>query len=162
MDRIKFELLNSNKSIKKFTLLFYNKTVQIAFLFYLFNISSIYAQSNITPSLDNLQGIWNFKDKGYESYMLINNNRSIRLSMFGKDSNVVVYGKPFSYFGFWSNKNSSEPLHLRELEKSGDAIVFYDDLVPIKSQKQGYDSLGNLYGATRTCLVTLNEDSDEK
>lgn len=125
-------------------------------IFLLLSVKIIVAQEVIVPSIDQLQGIWEFKEDDTRAYMIFNRNKSLLIINTISEAESNCYGKPYSYFGFWNAEahGNLEPQSLSQLEKSGNVILFYDDL------GEAYDSNGTLFKATRECFVTLNEGSD--
>ena len=131
------------------------KNILFFILFIVLNQQAI-AQEGLTPSIDRLQGLWEFQDDGIYAYMIVRQNKVLEIITYISKNESNCYGFPFSYFGFWNweKHGDDEPKHVSQLETSGNYIRFYDDL------GESYNQNGDLIKMTRGCFVTLNEDSD--
>lgn len=132
------------------------KYILFSFLIIIF-AQQLSAQDGLTPSIERMQGLWEFRDGNIRAYMIVQNNKLLEIINSINKNESNCYGNPFSYFGFWDSgrHNDEEPKNLSQLEKSGTIISFYDDL------GTAYDRDGNLIKVTRRCWLTLNEDSDD-
>lgn len=138
-----------------------NITKMISLLFLIkFNLSI--AQNSISY-LNDITGIWKFEIvEEYESYLFLKQNKSWSISYWYKSNeNAYMYGRPFSYFGFWDDISSkNQPQKIADLKSTGRYIFFYDDLIIPKKNKNniGYDSFGNLYRPTRSGDCIINDE----
>ncbi|MNK10403.1 hypothetical protein D3C87_284270 [compost metagenome] len=131
------------------------KNILFFILFITFNQQAI-AQEDLTPSIERLQGVWEFREGNTRAYMIVRQNKALLIINNISKGESNCYGFPFSYFGFWNweKHGDDEPKHVSQLETSGNYIRFYDDL------GESYNQNGDLIKMTRGCFVTLNEDSD--
>jgi hypothetical protein len=122
---------------------------------------------NAQQKLNDFSGIWVFipiegsGDTIFKEYKIILKDKSIELTYWNDSKKTSIYGTPFTYYGFWDVLiKEPQPKHISELKPTGKYLFFYDSLIKDKNQKNkiGYDSLGNLYQATRRCSWTINDN----
>ena len=135
----------------------------VLFLILTLNVKLVFSQT--PPKL--FDGIWEFvplagsSDSAIKSFQVINKNRLIEVSYWLDTKSASIYGNPFTYYGFWDTfLKEPQPKNISELKQTGKYLLFYDDLIKNETEKNkiGYDSLGNLYKATRQCSWAINDN----
>ncbi len=136
------------------------KKVTVILIGLIFILNQSFAQT--IPSQEKIEGLWKFvpqkkySDTTFLAFIVCKSNKMIDIMYWKETRKSNIICSPYSYYGFWDNKNSDYPKKVTDLKVSGNRVLFYDDI------GRNYDSLGNLIKHTRSCFLTYSIEGDDE